>query len=261
MAFRKKIKDEEAVSPVSFKRTNANGYEEITPITDTWETNVQIAFSEDHARIVAPEIQLDKEDYDTYMGTLTIKKGFHRIFFEKKGSGYSSVAGDYYVPEIELPILFGIANLGNEKVIKRQNGWKTEYVDRTVNALEFLPEEITEQLSASDKIYFSNVSLADLREDFTEYMNMSPRPDTPYYLALWKLAFQSGLNIFEQKTEPVYIDVPTGQYEYAEIYLSIGDLKVEFDKYAIFCKKEFSISYKFNYEDLMLLKLKEEGWK
>ncbi|NMB81884.1 MAG: hypothetical protein GYA14_08705 [Ignavibacteria bacterium] len=266
MAFRKKIKDEGAVSPVSFKRTNANGYEEITPIRDEWETSVQIAFTSSNARIVAPETRLEWVETDSdnaYEGILKIKKGFHRIFFEKKGSGYSSVAGDYYVPEIELPIKFEVKSFGNEKVIKRQNGFKTEYIDRVVNALEYLPEEITEQLSASDKIYFSNVSLADLREDFVEYMNSKDRPNTPYNLALWTLGFQSSLNIFEQKTEPIYIDVPTGQYENAKIYLTIGDTNeaIEFNEYSTFCKQEFSITSRFNYKDLILAKLKEEGWK
>ncbi|NLH62471.1 MAG: hypothetical protein GX452_13815 [Ignavibacteriales bacterium] len=261
MKLKRKKEIEEIKETMEFKRENERGYDEIYPINDNWETAVQIGFTKGHARIIIPEAQLYTTGEDEYAGSIEIKKGFYRTFFEKRGDGYSSVAGDYYIPSVVVPIAFKINSFGEEKMIKRPNGFKTYYVDKRINALDYISEEYKEMLTESEKVYFSNISLADLRDDFTTYMAMIPRPDTPYYRALWHLVFQGGCNIFEQITEPIYTEVPTGQFVNADIVLIVGSEIFEIKNYSLFCKNEFSCVVKFNFKDKILEKIREEGYK
>ena len=258
--IRKKAKVEEAVSPLSFKRLNENGYEIITPLReDFWETPIQIGFTVGYARLVVPDEQLISTDKNKYEGEIEVKKGFDRTFFEKRGAGYSSVAGDYYVPSLKLPVRLSILDFGEQIVIKRTNGFKTYYVDSKIDAKQYIPEEIWEQLSEDNKIYFSDVDTASLRADFLEWMKSTKREQTPYNLAIWNISQR--YNIFKQTTEEIKIDVPTDQWENANIVIEIGTEAFGVDKYSLFCKKEYGFMVMFNFRDEILQKIKEDGYK
>jgi hypothetical protein len=265
MRLRKKVDlDEPLEESLEFKKTTDTGYVKIQPINDVFDTAVPIGFNKDYAKIMIPEVGLEQVEENSYSGEFTIKKGFRRTFFEKRGAGYSSVAGDYYIPEVVFDVELQINSFGNQVIKKRQNGFKTTYVNGKINALDYIPEEYLEKLSEDDKLYFSNVEIASLREDLLEYLNTVPRNMTPYNIALFEL--NQKYDLFAQITEPVYIDVPTNQYEDADIRLIIGDETFSIKKYALMCKDEnenelFGFVVKISFKDEILEKVKEDGYK
>ncbi|NMC77030.1 MAG: hypothetical protein GYA60_07045 [Candidatus Methanofastidiosa archaeon] len=257
MAFKRKKEEVEEV--LEFKRENENGYEKITPINDKWVIPIQVGFTNDFAKILVPETELEFGG-DSYYGKIIVKKGFYRTYFEKG----SSVAGDYYVPEIELGVSLKINNFGNQVIEKRKNGFKTTYVDTIINALEFIPDEYKDKLSDDDKLYLSQVNTASLREDLIEYLNTVPRVTTPYNLALFELSRH--YNLFAEITEPTYIEVPTNQYINADIEFTVGDETFTIDKYAVACKSDkgedmFGFMVMFDFKDEIMEVVKSEGFK
>jgi len=255
----KKKEVEEVEKTLIFKKVNENGYEKITPINDNWSIPVQVGFTKDSARIMVPEAELDGIEGD-YDGEIEVKKGFSRIFFVKG----VSVARDYYVPMLIMPVTLKINSLGEQIINQRKNGYKTYYVDSVINAEEYIPEDLWEDLSDDDKIYLSAVSTASLREDLIEYLNTVPRVETPFNFALFEL--NKNYNLFNQITEDIYIDEPTNQWEGADISLTIGKETFEINKYSIACKteeygEEFGFMIMFDFKNEILAKVKEDGFK
>ena len=249
----------EVTSLKKFKKTMANGYEKISPINDKWAIPIQVGFMEDFAKLLVPETELEMEG-DAYYGKVLIKKGFYRTYFEKG----SSVAGDYYIPELELNVSLKINDFGNQVIKKRKNGFQTYYVDTIINALDFIPEDYIEKLSDDDKIYLQAVDTASLREDLIEYLNTVPRVETPFNFALFELS--KNYNLFLEHTEPVYIDVPTNQYVDADIELVVGGEVFNIEKYAVACKDEegkdmYGFMVIFDFKDEIMEVVNSEGYK
>jgi len=255
--FRRKAVEEDTLK--EYKRVNAEGYEKISPINDKWVIPVQIGFTKDTARIMVPEAELDGIEGD-YDGEIEVKKGFNRTYFVKG----SSVAGDYYIPTLIMPVTLKINDYGEQIINKRKNGYKTYYADTIINAEEFISEEKWEALSDDDKLYLGAVNTASLREDLLEFLNTVPRVNTPYNFALFEL--NQNYNLFHQITEDIFIDVPSNQWEDADISLTIGGEVFEISKYSVACKnengdEEFGFMVFLDFKDEILEKVKEDGYK
>ena len=252
-------KEVEEVTLQEFKKVTENGYEKISPINDKWVIPVQIGFTKDNARIMVPEAELDGIEGD-YDGEIEVKKGFSRVYFVKG----SSVAGDYYIPSLIMPVTLKINDYGEQIINKRKNGYKVSYVDTIINAEEFISEEKWEALSDDDKLYLGAVNTASLREDLLEFLNTVPRVNTPYNFALFEL--NQNYNLFHQITEDIFIDVPSNQWKDADIKLVIGQVEFNIDKYSVACKnengdEEFGFMVFLNFEKEILEKVKEDGYK
>ena len=168
------------------------------------------------------------------------------------------------MPEVEFKVTLRIIDFGKQVIEKRKNGFKTTYVDSVINALNFIPEEYIEDLSDDDKSYLSQVNTGSLRADLLEYLQSGLKEQTPYNVALFELSKK--FDLFPQITEDVYIEVPTNQYTDANIELTVGDEVFNIDKYAVACKDEnnnelFGFMVKINFENEILEKIREEGYK
>ena len=246
-----------------YKRVNDNGYEKITQINDKWTIPVQVGFTKDSARIMVPEAELDGIEGD-YDGEIEVKKGFSRVYFEKRGAGYSSVASDYYIPTLTMPITLKINDYGEQIINQRKNGYKMSYVDTTINVQDFIATESWDKLSDDDKNYLSAVDTGSLRADLIEYLSTVPRVETPYNFALFELS--QNYSLFHQITEDLFIDVPSNQWTCADIRLTIGKKVFEISKYSVACKndageEEFGFMVFFDFKDEILNKVKEDGYK
>lgn len=259
MAFRKRVKETEEVTLKEFKKVTGNNYEKITPINDKWTIPIQVGFTKDTARIMIPEAELSGVLND-YEGEIEVKKGFYRTYFEKG----SSIAGDYYIPTLTLSVALKINDFGKQIINQRKNGYRTYYADSVINAKEYISEEKWEALSDDDKNYLSAVDTGSLRADLIEYLNVVPRVETPFNFALFEL--NQNYNLFHQITEDTFIDVPSNQWENADIKLVIGQIEFDIEKYSIACKndageEEFGFMIFFDFKDEILVKVKEDGYK
>lgn len=244
---------------MTFKKTNDSGYETITPLSETWNIPIQVGFTKEHARIVIPDIKLIPQGGNVYTGTLKIKKGFKRIFFEKRGDGYSSVAHDYYIPTVEVPISITFLDFGKQLMIERKNGYKTYYVDERIDARPYILPATWDMLSEDDRMYFADVNTASLRADLVDWLSTPIRRTwTAYYQAL--ININEAIDLFKSVTEPIYITVPTEQYTDANIVLSVGEDVYKIDKYSVFCEGEFAFTVSFDFRDEILEKVKQDGY-
>lgn len=243
---------------LEFKRVNDVGYEKISPITNDFTTCLVFQFNQDVCLLPAYDVILHKNE-NIFEGEVSVKKAFERTYFEKKGAAYSSVARDYYVPEVIIPLRFEVKDWGEQvSVLKPTGNIVTKYIDEVIDVKEFVSEELWNKLNEDDKIYLRAVNTESLREDLTEYLNITPRQNTPYNLVLFELS--KNYDLFKKSVEKEYKTIYIDKWENADIRIKAGDKEFTLNKYALACQGFYSASITMDIKDEIIKAVKKDDF-
>jgi hypothetical protein len=240
------------VESFEFKKDTLNGYETIKPIDDRFVETIQIGFNDDGVRIANTGEYLQGKD-NFWELDLEVRKAFKQVFFEKRGAGYSSVGGGYVGIPIVVPLTVEFNDFGEQKINKRPiKDWGI--VEVFIEGLEFVPEDVLDLLTDEEQDLIADISNKQIQTLMTTSISNGLSRALYFIVA-------ANQDKFIPVYLTTYIDEPTETYINADIDVTIGDDKFNFDTYGRLCKNEFGIMLFFDFKDELIRELSKLGYK